>query len=96
MARPLTAALSQEALNGKVEGDIIGTVTLTGKAANKAAVAAYVDALGGVAGVTNPFPSDVSQDTEGLAFTIRLDITKAALGGRFTSAAPSASPSGSK
>ncbi|WP_433209582.1 hypothetical protein ACQP00_45430 [Dactylosporangium sp. CS-047395] len=92
----ITAALSQEALIGKAEGDVIGNVTLTGKAPSKDAVAAYVDALVGVAGVANPFPSDATQEADGVSFTIRVDITRAALGGRFTSAAPSASPSGSK
>ncbi|WP_433050265.1 hypothetical protein [Dactylosporangium sp. CS-033363] len=92
----ITAALSQEALTAKAEGEIIGTVTLTGKAPSKDAVAAYVDALVGVAGVANPFPTDATQENDGVSFTIRVDITKAALGGRFTSAAPSASPSGSK
>jgi Tfp pilus assembly protein PilN len=92
----VTAALNQDALVGKAASDVIGTVTLTGTAQTKAAVAAYVDALGTVPGVTDPFPSDTTQETTGVAFTIHVDITKAALGGRFTSAAPSASPSGSK
>jgi Tfp pilus assembly protein PilN len=92
----VTAALSPQALSGKPEGDVIGNVTLTGKAPTKAAVAGYVDALTGVAGVANPFPTDATQETDGVSFTIRVDITRAALGGRFTSAAPSASPSGSK
>ncbi|WP_433079568.1 hypothetical protein ACQP1P_40535 [Dactylosporangium sp. CA-052675] len=92
----ITASLNQESLAGQNKGDIIGTVTLTGKAPTKAAVAAYVDALNGVSGVTNPFPSDATQELDGVSFTIRVDITRAALGGRFTSAAPSASPTGSK
>ncbi|GAA3272086.1 hypothetical protein Dvina_45805 [Dactylosporangium vinaceum] len=92
----VTAALSQEAMNGKPDGDIVGNVTLTGKAPTKTAVAAYVDALSTVPGVTNAFPSDATQETDGVSFTIRVDIKAAALGGRFTSAAPSASPSGSK
>nr|BFE65797.1 hypothetical protein GCM10020063_103230 [Dactylosporangium thailandense] len=92
----ITASLNQESLAGQNTGDIVGTVTLTGKAPTKAAVAAYVDALTGVSGVTNPFPSDATQENDGVSFTIRVDITRAALGGRFTSAAPSASPTGSK
>ncbi|MER7279716.1 hypothetical protein ABT369_35290 [Dactylosporangium sp. NPDC000244] len=92
----ITASLNQESLAGQNQGDIIGTVTLTGKAPTKAGVAAYVDALTGVSGVTNPFPSDATQENDGVSFTIRVDITRAALGGRFTSAAPSASPTGSK
>ncbi|MEV4132318.1 hypothetical protein AB0J72_09150 [Dactylosporangium sp. NPDC049742] len=74
-------------------GDVVGTLTLSGTAPSKDEVAAYVDTLGTVAGLANPFPSETTQDDTGLHFTIRVDITKAALGGRFTS--PSAAPSAS-
>ncbi|MEV0128088.1 hypothetical protein AB0H83_06410 [Dactylosporangium sp. NPDC050688] len=74
-------------------GDVVGMLTLSGTAPSKDEVASYVDTLGTVPGLANPFPSEATQDDSGLHFTIRVDITKAALGGRFTSpgAAPSAS-----
>ncbi|WP_327008903.1 PilN domain-containing protein [Dactylosporangium sp. NBC_01737] len=71
--------------------DVIGMVTLTGTAPSKKDVATYVDTLGGVAGLANPFPTDVTESDDGLDFTIRVDVTKASLGGRFAS--PSATPS---
>jgi hypothetical protein len=51
-----------------------------------------------VTGIANPFPTDATLQDNLVSFTIRMDITKAALGGRYTtsSAAPSASPTGSK
>jgi Tfp pilus assembly protein PilN len=74
-------------------GGVVGALTLSGTAPSKDEVAAYVDTLGTVTGLANPFPSEASQDETGLRFTIRVDITRAALGGRFTS--PSAVPSAS-
>jgi Tfp pilus assembly protein PilN len=90
--KSVTGALDTEDAT-KGAGDVIGSITLTGTAPTKKDVAAYVDTLGGVTGLANPFPSDVTQSEDGLDFTIRIDITKASLGGRFTS--PSAAPSAS-
>jgi Tfp pilus assembly protein PilN len=74
--------------------DTIGSITLTGTAPSKAAVAAYVDALGKVSGLANPFPTSANEEEREVSFTVTLDITRAALGGRYTPA--SASPSGGK
>jgi Tfp pilus assembly protein PilN len=62
----------------------IGSLNLTGTAGTKALVAAYVDALGKVAGVANPLLGDITAQGTTLSFTVRMDITKAALGGRYT------------
>ncbi|MER7003310.1 hypothetical protein ABT297_09710 [Dactylosporangium sp. NPDC000555] len=90
----ITGSLSQETGTAPANRDTVGLITLTGTAPSKAVVATYVDALSNVDGIANPFPTDAMQEDGGVAFTIRMDITRAALGGRFTS--PSASPSGSK
>jgi Tfp pilus assembly protein PilN len=73
--------------------DSVGTITLTGNGTNKTVIAAYVDALSRVTTVANPLLGDVSQTGDAYAFSVRLDITKPALGGRFTSAGPSAAKS---
>lgn len=64
--------------------ELIGTVTVTGRGSTKAAVAAYVDALGRVRGLGNPLLNDATVQDGALQFTIRLDLTEAALGGRYT------------
>ncbi|MEV4513159.1 PilN domain-containing protein, partial [Dactylosporangium sp. NPDC049525] len=91
--KSVTGALDAAEASPGAGGDVIGTITLTGTAPTKKDVAAYVDTLGGVTGLANPFPSDANETDEGLNFTIRVDVTKASLGGRFTS--PSAAPSAS-
>ncbi|GAB3860240.1 PilN domain-containing protein [Dactylosporangium cerinum] len=88
----VTGALSVQDPN-TATGDVIGAITLAGTAPSKDEVAAYVDTLGTVKGLDSPFPSDTTQSDKNLTFTIRVDVTKAALGGRFTS--PSAVPSAS-
>jgi Tfp pilus assembly protein PilN len=73
----------------------IGTLTVTGSGATKMAVAAYVDALGNLPGLANPLLGDATLQEGAVQFTVRLDITRAALGGRYTSkggAKPSAKP----
>jgi Tfp pilus assembly protein PilN len=87
------------AVGGLTGGSVktIGTITVTGNGKTRAAIATYVDALGKATGVTNPLLSDVGEGENGtLSFTIKLDITEAALGGRFTPAAPSPSAKGGK
>jgi len=62
----------------------IGTITVSGIAASKSDVAAYLDALDKVARVANPLVADVMEQGRGVQFTVRLDITSDALGGRYT------------
>jgi len=83
----VTGALSTGtagAANPATPANVIGSLNLTGTAGSKALVAAYVDALGKVAGVTNPLLGDITAQGSTLTFTVRMDITKAALGGRYT------------
>ncbi|GGM41647.1 PilN domain-containing protein [Dactylosporangium sucinum] len=90
----VTGSLDADAPAGAgASPDRIGLITLTGVAPSKAVIATYVDTLGAVGGIADPFLTDANQDDEGVTFTIRMDITKAALGGRFSP--PSATPSAS-
>jgi Tfp pilus assembly protein PilN len=68
----------------------IGSLLVTGAAPDKKAVAAYVDALGAEPVVTNPYVTNVaSSDEGGVTFSLKVDITPAALCGRFTVACKS-------
>jgi len=71
----------------------IGTLQVVGSAPTKAAVAAYVDALGKLAVVASPLLSAVNQNAGVVTFTIGMDIAKTALGGRYATASP---PAGGK
>jgi Tfp pilus assembly protein PilN len=88
----ITAALMTDETTGpsptgKTATDAIGTLTLGGVGTTKTVIAAYVDALARVNGVANALPGDVTQQSSGLQFSVHMDITKAALGGRFTKTA---------
>jgi hypothetical protein len=63
---------------------LIGTLTVSGSAASKAQVAAYVDALAKVPGLGNPLLGSANVRDGALQFSVRLDITAAALAGRYT------------
>jgi Tfp pilus assembly protein PilN len=62
----------------------VGTLSVRGTASGKADIAAYVDALAKVNGLANPYLGDATVQDNKLGFTVKLDITEAALGGRFT------------
>jgi hypothetical protein len=62
----------------------IGTLTVTGSAPDKQAVAAYVDALAKETVVANPYVTTVATDEKlGVTFSLTTDITQTALCGRF-------------
>ncbi|MEU8657321.1 hypothetical protein [Actinoplanes philippinensis] len=67
-----------------------GTLAVSGWAENKKVVADYVNALGTLQHVTNPFVTNVTKDDpDGYTFSLTLTITDKALCGRFTSDCPS-------
>ena len=66
--------------------ETIGTLTITGTAVRKSAVAAYIDTLGHLTGLGNPLLTDLNLDDAGCSFTVKVDITTAALGGRYAAA----------
>ena len=86
----LNDAKSTESTTNVLPGsatDTVGTLVVTGSGPDKKAVAAYVDALGKQSVVTNPYVTSVASDTGGgVTFSLRLDIERAALCGRFTTA----------
>lgn len=62
----------------------IGTMTVSGNAPDKATVAAYVDKLAAMAGVTSAYPASVTNGATGYTFSVQLMLTTDALGGRFS------------
>jgi hypothetical protein len=63
----------------------IGMLTITGTAPDKPSVARYVDTLGTLSTVANPFVTSVAKGSEGdYTFSLTVDVTADALCGRFT------------
>jgi len=67
-------------------GSKVAFVTITGTGVSKPQIAAYVDALSKVNGVADPFITSVSASDKGLDFDVKVDVTQALLGGRYTTA----------
>jgi Tfp pilus assembly protein PilN len=65
--------------------DEVGTLNITGTAANKDQVAGYVDSLATVKGLTAVYPTSATTAGSGVSFAISALITSDALGGRFSS-----------
>jgi Tfp pilus assembly protein PilN len=61
----------------------VGTLTITGTAADKNSVAAYVDTLAKVRGLTAPLPASLTGSNGKLSFAVNVVITSDALGGRY-------------
>jgi Tfp pilus assembly protein PilN len=66
---------------------LIGTLTVQGSATTKAAIADYIDSLDAVKGVANPLLSGVNTQDGVAHFTVSVDLTETAIGGRFTAPA---------
>jgi hypothetical protein len=62
----------------------IGTLTLTGAAPDKPSIAKFMERLGALRSVANPFLTSASEGDDGWQYSLRADITDAALCGRFT------------
>jgi hypothetical protein len=62
----------------------VAFVTVTGLGTSKPQIAGYVDTLAKLTGVANPFITSVAAGEKGLDFSVKLDVTSALLGGRFT------------
>lgn len=76
------------------EETTVGTLTITAIGTDEMTCAAYIDALEGVPGLTNAALSDATHQDGLVHFTVKLDLTGAALGGRYTTSSASATPSG--
>ncbi|MEV0895928.1 PilN domain-containing protein [Actinoplanes sp. NPDC049802] len=86
-----------EISGGLVKGDgeeaassTVGNLTITGTTKDKRLVADYVNRLGGLKHVANPFVTSVTKQDQGtVTFTVSVSVTRKALCGRFTSDCPS-------
>jgi Tfp pilus assembly protein PilN len=78
-----TAGSADSRLPNTSPHKLIGTVTVTGTAASKASVAAYLDALAKASGLANPSLANVTEQDQAYEFTLRLDVTASALSGRY-------------
>lgn len=72
------------------DASVIGNLIISGSAENKKVVADYVNVLGTLELVTNPFVTSVSKESSGgYGFSLTVTITDKALCGRFTTECPS-------
>jgi hypothetical protein len=62
----------------------IGELTVTGTAPDKTSLAKYVDGLGSLKVVANPYLTSATEAEGRVQFSLQVDITTDALGGRFT------------
>jgi hypothetical protein len=63
---------------------VVGRLVVAGTAPTKRIVASYVDRLGDVTGLANPLLTSAMSDNDKLTFSVQLDITADAVGGRYT------------
>ena len=64
----------------------IGTLTVTGIGPDKTSIGKFVKNLGGLSTVANPYLTSAAQGDNGMQYSLQLDITSAALCGRFGTA----------
>ncbi|GAA0449254.1 hypothetical protein Aca07nite_42600 [Actinoplanes capillaceus] len=84
----ITGSLVEEG-SAEASDGAVGTLTITGAAEDKRLVADYVNRLGDLKHVANPFVTSVTKETGGeFTFSVSVSITKKALCGRFTSDCP--------
>jgi len=65
----------------------VGTLTISGSAPDKNAVATYIDTLTKVTGLAAPFPASLTGQAGKLTFSASVIITSDALGGRYARSA---------
>ena len=58
-------------------------MTITGTGRDKSEVAAYVDALGAVPGLADPYLTNATEADRSVQFVVRVGVVKAALGSRY-------------
>ena len=75
---------ANETLPSRSKARTIGTLTITGTAPDKPSIAGYVDALGHLPILANPYLTNAAQSTNDVTFSVNVDITDKALCGRFT------------
>lgn len=91
------AGKSASGLPAASDAKVIGKLTVIGAGADKTAVATYLNAIGKLPGVANALLTGATQQTKpktGVLFTVTLDLTSDALGGRYSAATPAAGTGG--
>ncbi|WP_449063126.1 PilN domain-containing protein [Planomonospora algeriensis] len=84
---------TSEADTGDSGEQLVGALTITGSGTDKQAVTDYVTALQKVRGLGNPLLRDAREQEEGgVEFTVNVDITESARGGRYSSTPKTATP----
>jgi len=68
---------------GKSASASVAFMTVTGVGPSKPVIATFVDALGKINGLADPFITSVSATEKGLDFNVQIKVTEALLGGRF-------------
>ena len=63
----------------------MASLTVTGTAGSKNAVARYVEALGAEPVFADPYLTNAAETDGQVQFTVQVNVTPTALGGRFTS-----------
>lgn len=84
LATGTAGADSGPALPNNASAKVIGRLTVTGTAPNKTALARYVDALDTLTVVANPYLNNAAEADGKVQFSLQVDMTTDALGGRFT------------
>lgn len=79
----LNATNAQGGPAGTGNLDQVGSLTITGYAPDKGTVAAYVDLLGSVPGVSAPYLSSATKAGNQVQFSVKVEIVRAALNDRF-------------
>ena len=84
----ITVTLDASRAGGGIAARSAGTpvafVAIAGVGTSKPQVATFVDALGKVAGIADPYITSVAASENGLDFNVQVKVTEALLGGRFT------------
>jgi Tfp pilus assembly protein PilN len=67
-------------------GTVIGSITVTGTAPSKPELATYIEALGKLKVVANPYLTTTTKvpNAKAVDFSLKIDVMSEALGGRFT------------
>jgi hypothetical protein len=84
------AASGDAGIPSTAEAKTIGTIDISGSGPTKSAIAAYVDALASAEadGLADPFLGAATESDGGLTFTIQVNVTATALGGRYAKQSP--------
>jgi Tfp pilus assembly protein PilN len=88
VAADVTIAEMTGSLNSTDEvaanGQVVGTIALTGSAADKKTIADFVDDLAKLDGIANPYLTVANEEDNSVSFTLTAEITTDARCGRYT------------